>query len=255
MLEENLVRGNCRIFWKCWKIGRKLKISRINLERRLISQVKNNMQGWGNGWKGSEGMKQAAEVWKGVKRDAGRVKWPSTGHLGHRLLCEGVTQHLDFSKAESASKYVCLRVLPIVADSEYSALIRDWGSRMCPGHQQKTKMRDPEQVKHQTAVQATVANIHSWHSPVKQLTCWLLVMSRILESSRRSRVTSFSSSLRRFPITWTFSLASRQSLPCELTSNCRDMSCSEATLSWESSSSWRICCGDLQPWILLHYVF
>lgn len=75
-----------------------------------------------------------------------------------------------------------------------------------------------------------------------ELTCWLLDMSNNLSSSLMWRLTSFKRSLSLFPITWTFSLASKQSVPSAFTNSWQDMSCSEATLSWDSSSSCLICC-------------
>lgn len=74
------------------------------------------------------------------------------------------------------------------------------------------------------------------------LTSWLLEMSRIFSRSLMWRVTSFKRSFSLFPMTCTFSLASRQSLPSALTSNWQDISCSDATFNWDSSSSRLICC-------------
>lgn len=88
----------------------------------------------------------------------------------------------------------------------------------------------------ETCPQRTARNKKTW------LTSWLLEMSRIFSRSLIWCMTSFNRSFSLFPMTCTFSLASRQSLPSALTSNWQDISCSDATFSWDSSSSRLICC-------------
>lgn len=90
----------------------------------------------------------------------------------------------------------------------------------------------------------TAGNALSEQKGIKKmwLTSWLLEMSRIFSRSLIWRVTSFKRSFSLFPMTCTFSLASRQSLPSALTSNWQDISCSDATFNWDSSSSRLICC-------------
>lgn len=81
-----------------------------------------------------------------------------------------------------------------------------------------------------------------------ELTCWLLDRSNDFSSSLMWWPTSFKRSLSRFPITWTFSLASKQSVPSAFTNSWQDMSCSEATLSWDSNSSRLICYAYNKTW-------
>lgn len=67
-----------------------------------------------------------AEVWKGVKREVGRLNMASIRAFGPRVTVRESLNTWILTKQEVQAG-VCLRVcaLPIVADSEYSALIRD----------------------------------------------------------------------------------------------------------------------------------
>lgn len=75
-----------------------------------------------------------AEVWKGLKREVGRLNMASIRAFGPQVTVRESLNTWVLTKQEvqagvSACVGVCVRVcacaLPIVADSEYSALTRD----------------------------------------------------------------------------------------------------------------------------------
>lgn len=70
--------------------------------------------------------KVEAEVWKGVKREVGRLNMASIRAFGPQVTVRESLNTWILTKQEVQAG-VCQRmcVLPIVADSEYSALTRD----------------------------------------------------------------------------------------------------------------------------------
>lgn len=169
-----------------------------------------------------------------------RLKLNATVVTATGLEVAGWRGLLDFTESKAPSCYKSLGVCFCILRQLLKERIGEWPLWVWQVVQPSLSMTGGDPV-----LQAPLGEVMP-HTVSEGLTCWLLDMPSSFSRSLIWRLTSFRRSLSRFPITWTFSLASRQSEPSAFTKSWRDMFCSEATLSWDFRSSCFICCGCIR---------